>query len=106
MSFFIGVITQNLTYVFFLLFVVIELYLINSGGRVGRIPFVFMLLCLFLLPGIIRRLEIIIESLSFGFVPAIIFHCSLSLDFVCGGMCWLASLGNLLIGLLYMETWL
>ena len=46
-----------------------------------------MLLPLFILPGLIKRLKILGGSghgnFSLGFVPAMVFYCSLNLDLVC-----------------------
>ena len=45
------------------------------------------------------------RSLGLGIVLAMIFHCSLSLDFLCGDVGRLISLGDLVIGLLYVRIW-
>ena len=107
MSFFVTVVIRNLTYVFFLCFVVNNLCLVDSGGR-GRVPLGFVLLLFFILPGLIGRPGIRDKSgygnLGLGFVPAIIFHRSLGLDLVCGGVGRPISLGDLLVGLLYIKT--
>ena len=106
MTFFVTVVTQDLTYVFFR-FVVTDLRLVDFGGR-GRIPLGFVLFLLLVLPGFIGRLGILGRSrhgsLSLGFVPAMIFHRFLSLDLVCGSVGRLISSGDLLIGLSYVRT--
>ena len=106
MSFFVTVVIQDLTYVF-LCFVVTDLRFVDSGGR-GRIPFGFVLFLLLVLPSLIGRLGILggsrHGSLSLGFVPAMIFHCSLSLDLVCGSVGRSISSKDLLIGLSYVGT--
>ena len=106
MSLFVTVVTQDLTYVL-LCSVVTDLRLVDSGGR-GGIPLGFVLFLLLVLPGFIGRLGLLgrsrRRSLSLGFVPAIIFHCSLSLDLVCGSVGRLISSGDLLISLLYVGT--
>ena len=82
---------------------------VYSGSRGGVFSLSFMLFLFFVLPGLIGRLEILGASkhrnLGFGFVPAMIFHCSLGLDFVCGGVERSISLGDLLVSLPYIRTW-
>ena len=106
MFLFVTVVTQDLTYVL-PRSVVTDLRLVDSSGR-GRILFGFVLFLLHVLPGLIGRLGILSGSrhgsLSLGFVPAMIVHCSLSLDLVCGSMGRLISSGDLLIGLSYVGT--
>ena len=106
MSLFVTVVTQDLTYVL-LRSMVTDLRLVDSGGR-GGIPLGFVLFLLLVLPGLIGRLGILggsrHGSLSLGFVPAIIFHHSLSLDLVCGSVGRSISSGDLLIGLSYVGT--
>ena len=80
-----------------------DLYLVDSDGRVGGISLSFVPLLLFLLLGFIRRLGILGESFNLGFVPAIIFHRSLSLDFMCGNIYRSDSSENLMIGFLYIS---
>ena len=103
------IVIHNHIYVFFPPFVVTDLHLVDSGNR-GGIPLGFKLLLLLVFPGLIQRLGILGRSrygnLSLAFVPAIIFYHSLSLDFVCGGMHQSIPLGNLLVSLAYIGTWL
>ena len=107
MTLFVTVVTRDLTYVL-LCFVVIDLRLVNSGSR-GGILLGFVLLLLLVLPGLIRRPGILgrsgYESLSLGFVPAMIFHHSLGLDLVCGGMGWSIPSKDLQVDLSYIKTW-
>ena len=116
MSFYIIVVTRDLTYVLYLPFVVTDLRLVDSSGR-NRLPLILFLVLptlLLLLLSFFKALSGISalsghflggsRYLSLGVVPAMIFHCSLSLDFVCGGVRRLISLEDLLIGLSYVET--
>ena len=107
MFFFVTVVTRDLIYVFFFPFVVTELHLVDSNGR-GGIPLSFVLLLFLVFSGLIGRLGILGKSrygsLSLGFVPAMIFYCSLSLDFVCGGVGRSIPLRDLLVSLLYVRT--
>ena len=107
MFFFVTVVIRDLTYVFLLPPMVTDLRLIDSSGQ-GGIPLGFVLFLLLIFPNLIGKLGILGRSrygnLSLGFVPMMIFHCSLSLNFVCSGMCRLISLEDLLIGLLYVRT--
>ena len=86
---------------------VTDLHLVDSGGR-GGISLGFVLFLLLVLPSLIGRLEILggsrYGSLSLGFVSAMIFHRSLSLDLVCGSVGQSISSGDLLIGLSYGGT--
>ena len=86
---------------------VTDLRLVDSVGW-GGIPLGFVLLLLFVLLDLIRRFEILgrtgYRSLGLGFVPAMIFYCSLGLDFVCNSMGWSIPSGDLLVGLLYLKT--
>lgn len=106
MSFFVTIVTYDLIYIFFPPFVVTNLCFVGSNGRVGKIPLGFVLFFLFILPNLIKKLEILggsrYKSLSLRFIPATIFHCSISLDFFCGSVRRLTSLEDLLIGLLYI----
>ena len=106
MSLFVTVVTRDLIYVF-LCSVVTNLRPVDSGGR-GGIPLAFVLFLLLVCPGLIGRLGILggsrHGSLSLGFVPTIIFHCSLSLDLVSGIVGRSISSGDLLIGLSYVGT--
>ena len=106
MFLFVTVVIQDLTYDF-LRSVVTDLRFVDSDGR-SRIPFGFMLFHFLVLPGFIGRLGILggsrHGSLSLRFIPVMIFHYSLSLDLVCGSVGWSISLGDLLIGFLYVRT--
>ena len=106
MSLFVTVVTRDLTYVF-LCSVVTDLRFIDSGGR-SAILLGFVLFLLLVLPGLIGSLEILggsrHRSLGLGFVPAMIFHRSLSLDLVCDSVGRSISSGDLLIGLSYVGT--
>ena len=108
MSLFVTVVIQDLTYVLLLCSMFTNFRFVDSGGR-GRVLIDFLLLLLLFFPGLIGRLKILGGSryrrLSFGFVPAITFHCSLGLDLVCVGMDRSIPLGDLLVGLLYIKTW-
>ena len=107
MSLFITVVTLDLTYVLLLPSLVTDLRLVDSGDR-GGIPLGFVLLLFLVLSGLIRRLGILgrsrYRSLSLGFVPAMIFHRFLSLDFVGGGVGRSIPSGDLLVGFLYVGT--
>ena len=107
MSFFITVVTRNLTYVLLFLSIVTDFCFVDSGGW-RKIPLGFMLFLLLVFSGLIGRLGILGRSryrnLSLRSVPALVFHCSLSLDFVCGGVGQLILLGDLLVGLSYVKT--
>ena len=96
---YIRVIIRDLNYVFLPPPLVIDLCCIESGGRIGRIPLVFMLLSLLIFLGLIGRLRILDESehrsFSLRFVPVIIFYCSLSLKLVCSNVGPPSSLENL-----------
>ena len=106
MSLFVTVVTRDLTYVL-LRSMVTDLRLVDSGGR-GGIPLPFVLFLLLVLSGLMRRLRILggsrHGSLGLGFVPAMIFHRSLSLDLVCGSVGRMISSGDLLIGFSYVGT--
>ena len=54
--------------------------------------------------GLESWVKIATEALALHFVFAMIIHYILSLDLVSGGGCQSISLGDLLIGLLYVET--
>ena len=107
MSLFVIVIIHDLTYVFFLLSIVTDLCVIDSCGR-DRIPLGFVLLLLLVFSGLIGRLRILNKSkygsFSLGFVFAMIFYRSLSLDFVCTRVSRSIPSGDLLIGLSYVGT--
>ena len=106
--FFVIVVIRDLIYSFSPLSVVTSLCFLDFGGRIGGIPLVFVLVLFFISLGLIKRLGILgrnrHRSLSLGFVFAMIFYCSLSLEFVCSSVCQLAFLRNLLIDLLYIKT--
>ena len=107
MSLSITVVTRDLTYILFLPSLVTDLRLVDSGDR-GGILLGFVLLLVLVLPGLIGRLGILgrsrYRSLSLGFVPTMMFHRSLSLDFVCGGVGRSIPSGDLLVGLSYVGT--
>ena len=106
MSLFVIVVTRDLIYVL-LCSVVTDLRFVNSGGW-GEIPLGFVLLLLLVFPGLIGRPGILgrsgYGSLSLRFVPAIIFHHSLGLDFVCGSVGRSISSGDLLVSFSYIKT--
>ena len=108
MFLFIIDIIRDLTYILLSAFIVTNLCLIDSGGQVGGIPFVFVPLFLFIFSGLIKRFVILSDdrhgNLSLRSAPAMIFYRSLSLNFVCGSICWLTSLEDLLIGFMYVRT--
>ena len=116
MSLFVIVVTRDLTSVLLLPFMVINLHLVDSGGR-GRILLIFFLVTsalLLLLPNFLGALSVISalschflggsRHLSLGVDLAMIFHRSLGLDFVCGGVGRSILSGDLLVGLLYIRT--
>ena len=86
MSLFVTIVILDLTYVSLLF----DLRLVDSGGRGGGVPLVFMLSPPPASPGLIRKLGILgrsgLESFSLGLVPAMVFRCSLSLDLMGGGI--------------------
>ena len=88
----------------FSLVVITDLCFIHFSNQVSRISLIFVLFLLFLLLGLIGRLEILDRNLSLEFIPAMIFYCSLSLNFVCNSMRRLTFLKDLLIGFSYVET--
>ena len=110
------VVTCNLTYILFLPFVVTSLRFIDSGGQnkillvPSSVPSVFLFFFLSFLGAfsVISALSCYFlggsRHLSLGVVSAMIFHCSLSLDFVCGRVRQLISSRDLLIGLSYVGT--
>ena len=102
---FVTVIARDLTYVLFPPSVVTDLRLVDSGGR-GGISIGFVLLLLLVLLGLIGRSGILgrsrYRSLSLRLVPAIIFHCSLNLYFVCSSVGRLIPSGNMLVSLAYV----
>ena len=113
MSFFVTIITLDLTYVFLFC----DLSLIDSGGRVGGLLLVFMLFPPPASPGLVQRLGILggsgLGSFSLRLVPAVVFRCSLGLfrcslglDLVSGSVGGPVPLKDLLISLPYVEIWL
>ena len=117
MSLFVTVVTRDLTYVLLLRSVVTDLRLVDSGGRGGvlLVPSSVPPALLLLLPSFFGALSVISalschflggsRHLSLRVVPAMIFHRSLSLDFVCGGVRRSIFSGDLVIGLSYIRTW-
>ena len=107
MFIFIAVVICDLNYVFLPLFVVIDFYFVDFNGQNG-ILLGFMLFLFLVFPGFIERLEILGRSryrnLSLGLIPVMVFHCSMSLDFVCGDVGWSIPLRNLLVNFLYIRT--
>ena len=99
---------------FFFSFYFTDLGRVDSGGWGSRIPrilrifFVSMLLLFLVLFELIRRLGILSwrerRALSPGFVSTI--YRSLGLDFVHNGVSRSTSLGDLLMSLLHVKTWL
>ena len=65
----------------------------------------FFLSFLAILEGLESWVEVSMEALALKFVPAIIIHHSLSLDFVCGGVHRSISSGDSLVSLLYIRAW-
>ena len=107
---FITVVIYDLTYIFFLPFPVTDLCHVNSSSRIGRILLIFLLLLLFILSCLIKRIKILGKSRhrslkSLRFIFSIAFYCFLGLDLVCGSVGWLTSLKTMLIGLSYIKTW-
>ena len=86
MSLFFTIVTLDLTYIFLLS----DLRLVDSVGRGGGVPLVFMLSSPPASPGLVQRLRILCKSgfgsFTLGLVPAIVFCCSLSLDLMGGSM--------------------
>ena len=111
--YFVTVITHDLTYILLLLFssfLVSDLCRIDSSGWGDGIPLVLILFLFLILPGLIFVRRGILNGGRHGcliprFVPTMIFHRSLSLDFVCGSVSGSTSSENLYISLLYKETW-
>ena len=98
---------------FFFLSMITDLRLVDSNGQ-GRILLVFSsvlpaFLLLFLsFLGALSVISVLSchflngsRYLNLWVVPTMIFHCSLSLDFVCSSVRRSISMGNLLIGLSY-----
>ena len=118
MFFFVIVVTHDLTYVLFILFVVIDLRPINSNDRSGifLVPSLVLSALFLSFLSFLGALSIISalnchflgrsRHLSLGVVPAMIFYYFLSLDFVCSGVHQWMSSRDLLIGFLYVRTWL
>ena len=116
MSFFVTVVTRDLTYVLLLPFVVTDLCLVDFSGRDEILLVLFLILPAFLLLflSFLGALNVISalschflggsRHFSLGVVPTMIFHGSLSLDFVCSNLHWSISLGDLLISLPYLRT--
>lgn len=108
-SFFDIVVIYDLTYILFLLFFITDFYCIDSNSQVGGMVLVFLLLLLLTFSGLIGWRRILKKSeciRNFRFVPTIVFYYSLSLNLIYGNVSRLTFLEIILIGLLYVKTWL